>query len=582
MIQPLLSLAFSIHASKGVFALLLGSGVSRSSGIPTGWEIVLDLVHQIAHLEGADCGHEPEKWYEDTYRDAPRYDKLLETVAKSPAERNAKLRAYFEPTDDERLQGLKLPTKAHTAIATMVTSGHIRVIMTTNFDRLLEIALVDVGVTPTVLSTADALKHAIPLAHSRCTIIKLHGDYLETSIRNTPEELSTYDPQMDALLAQILDEYGLVVCGWSAASDVALAQALRATPSHRFTTYWTTRNGLSGTAKELSEARWAQVLSIRDADTFFTELGEKVSALDDLSGSGTLSTAVAVARLKRYLPDETQRIRVHDLLIDACSTTEATLVAKSSVAVQHPDELFPVLDDYHDAVDLLQGLIIAGCFWGTESHDRLWAECMSRVSRVPSASQPRVVYPPWQQYPTLRLLYAAGIAAIAGGNIGRAICLLASVKVRMPIGVESAAIALHPGNVLDRDLMNRALKKEFYVPASDYLHDNLRQVFLSYVPSDEEYTNGFDVLEYCLGLVHLEARSRQSGRSLWGPVGAFGYRYRGQASCPISAQVVQDVERAGLDWAPYKLGLFGGNPTEFLRLRVAYDDCVSRARSSLW
>ena len=33
MIDPMLSLAMSMHANPGVYALLLGSGVSRSAGI---------------------------------------------------------------------------------------------------------------------------------------------------------------------------------------------------------------------------------------------------------------------------------------------------------------------------------------------------------------------------------------------------------------------------------------------------------------------------------------------------------------------------------------------------------------------
>ena len=51
-IEPILNLAISMHANPGVYALLLGSGVSRSAGIFTGWEIVLDLVTRIAHLQG--------------------------------------------------------------------------------------------------------------------------------------------------------------------------------------------------------------------------------------------------------------------------------------------------------------------------------------------------------------------------------------------------------------------------------------------------------------------------------------------------------------------------------------------------
>lgn len=41
--DPLLKLAFSLEASPGVYALLLGSGLSRDAGIPAGWDIVLDL-----------------------------------------------------------------------------------------------------------------------------------------------------------------------------------------------------------------------------------------------------------------------------------------------------------------------------------------------------------------------------------------------------------------------------------------------------------------------------------------------------------------------------------------------------------
>ena len=52
MIDPLTALAFSIYENKGVYCLLLGSGVSRPSEIPTGWEITLDLVRRVAALRG--------------------------------------------------------------------------------------------------------------------------------------------------------------------------------------------------------------------------------------------------------------------------------------------------------------------------------------------------------------------------------------------------------------------------------------------------------------------------------------------------------------------------------------------------
>jgi len=62
IIDPALSLALSVHAHKGVYALLLASGVSRSAGIPTGWDIVKDLIRRVAVLEGDDPGEEAEAW----------------------------------------------------------------------------------------------------------------------------------------------------------------------------------------------------------------------------------------------------------------------------------------------------------------------------------------------------------------------------------------------------------------------------------------------------------------------------------------------------------------------------------------
>jgi hypothetical protein len=53
-VDPLTQLAFSIYESKGVYALLLGSGLSRSAGIPTGWEITLDLVRRVAVAQGTE------------------------------------------------------------------------------------------------------------------------------------------------------------------------------------------------------------------------------------------------------------------------------------------------------------------------------------------------------------------------------------------------------------------------------------------------------------------------------------------------------------------------------------------------
>src|SRR5262249_7748877 len=128
MMDPLISLAFSVYEHKGGYALFLGSGVSRAAGIPTGWEIVTDLIRKVAQLTGQNCEPDPSKWYLTKYKQPPDYRNLIEELAPSVIDRRQLLKPYFEPTDDEREQGLKLPTIAHRAIARAIADGFFRVI----------------------------------------------------------------------------------------------------------------------------------------------------------------------------------------------------------------------------------------------------------------------------------------------------------------------------------------------------------------------------------------------------------------------------------------------------------------------
>jgi hypothetical protein len=133
-IDPAVSLALSLHAHKGIYSLLLRSGISRAAGIPTGWDIVTDLARRVARLEGNDPGEDIEAWYKSKFGQTPNYSQLIATLAPTAPERASLLREYFEPTEREKEVGLKVPTLAHQAIARLVSGGHIRVIITTNFD----------------------------------------------------------------------------------------------------------------------------------------------------------------------------------------------------------------------------------------------------------------------------------------------------------------------------------------------------------------------------------------------------------------------------------------------------------------
>jgi len=311
--DPITQLAFSVHENQGIFAVLLGSGLSRSAEIPTGWEITVDLVRRVAAAQGIEEQTDWAQWYRNTTGQEPNYSALLEEIATSPEERRAILHRYIEPNAQDREEGRKVPTKAHHAVAQLVRSGHIRVIITTNFDRLMENALREQGVEPTIVASVDALAGAEPLIHSRCYLLKLHGDYKDARILNTDQELSAYPASYDRLLDRILDEHGLIISGWSGEWDHALRAAFLRTPNRRYSVYWTARGSLGPGASELATHRSAKTIPISSADDFFRTLQQRVETLEQSQRQNPLSVEILVNSAKRYLANPEYRIQLDEL-----------------------------------------------------------------------------------------------------------------------------------------------------------------------------------------------------------------------------------------------------------------------------
>ena len=312
--ELLTRLAFAIQGSPGVYALLVGSGLSRAAGILTGWEVTLDLVRLLALAQGESDQSDWAAWYRSEFQKEPKYSDLVAALASSPAERRAILHGYIEPTSEEREQGRKVPTKAHIAIADLVHDGHVRVLLTTNFDRLLENALRDRGVEPAVINSVDALKGAEPLTHTACHLVKLHGDYKDARIRNTDAELAEYPPELDAHLDRILDEHGLVICGWSGEWDDALYGAILRNPSRRYSLFWAARGPLGDHGQRIVEHRRGHVVPIVDADDFLEKLRDRIETITRTRRQDPRSVELLVESTKRFASSPEHSIQLHDLL----------------------------------------------------------------------------------------------------------------------------------------------------------------------------------------------------------------------------------------------------------------------------
>ena len=577
MIDPLHSLAFSIHANPGVYAVLLGSGVSRAAQIPTGWEITLNFVRKLAEMAGEDCGTDPALWYRERYGKEPDYSELLDALAKTPAERQQLLRAYLEPSEEERADGLKTPTAAHRTIANLAAKGYVRIIITTNFDRLMETALEDARVVPTVLSTPDQVRGAMPLIHTRCCVFKVHGDYLDTRIRNTPAELGGYPKEFDDLLDRIFDEFGLIVCGWSAEWDTALRAAIERAKSRRFSHFWAVRGEPGNAAKRLIEHRQGQKLLIEDADSFFSELGRLVEALEQFSRPHPLSTDAAVASLKGYLTEPKHRIRLADLVggeVDRVLAATATpAFALQSEPKPDKNTFTARVRAYESVCETLVAMAAVGGYWVEDWHYATWQTALTRLA----TRRGEAGFIPWvelQRYPATLLLYTLGLSAIVAGERGLLFLgKLFGTTVHREHQEEQTAVELLPAFCLF-ERGNEPAKflegmERRYAPLNDWLHALLQPRFQSLVPSESKFSDCFDMLEILMALSFAYYK-----QTYWMPPGRYGYR---RDSLERIVREMQSSIASHGDKSLYvRSGIFGHSAKECLAGLNAFTNWVQR------
>jgi hypothetical protein len=416
---------------------------------------------------------------------------------------------------------------------------------------------------------------------SQHCLLKLHGDYGDTRIMNTADEVAVYDPRIDKLLDQILDEYGLIVCGWSAEWDTALRAAIKRSGSRRFTTYWTTLGDLNSSAEELVKLRHAQIVEISSADTFFAKLSETVDSLATLSGKRPLSAALELTALKRYLSDSTFRIELHDLVKEERERVHRVLSSDRFPmhSVQPTtEEIAKRIADYESLTELIRDTIITGCYYGESHHAPLWIACIERIANLP---EPQPGYEVWRNlrhYPTLLLIYGGGIAAMAGGNYETLVGLITKPTFRAINHEEAILERINAMRVLDVRLAQTLPGMARGTPVSQHLETLLREPFRDLLPDERVYQKTFDLFEYLLAMAFMD----QTDHLSWAPVGCFAWR-NGFREPETANTVDREINKMGEEWPLLRAGMFGKSLTRARAIKSALDQFISNvALQHMW
>jgi hypothetical protein len=524
-------------------------------------------------------------WYRENSKEEPDYSKILDQLAKTPDERRAILHTYIEPSADDIEQQRRVPTKAHKAIAGLVRRGYVRVLITTNFDRLLENALRDEGIEPTVVASIDDLNGAVPLAHASCYLIKLNGDYLDTRIRNTAAELEAYPKKISQLLDRVLDEHGLIVCGWSGDWDAGLRSAMLRAPSRRYTTYWATRSVLSAEASELAAKRAAVVHSIANADSFFAKLFELVTSIETLQRPNPLSVEAVLASAKRYVAEDRSRVQLHDLVAQELRETVRILKGPGfELAGQgfgSPQWSRDRINNYEAATERLIRLMAVIARWAKQPDEIATGVLVELCGQDWQGAGLKEAID-LQYYPATLTLYGMGIACVAAKNYS----LLGSIFFR-PIQLRHereprpAVLYIARPNSISPDVWKRFPAYERnHTPLSDYLLALFKPWHADIALGSSRYEADFETFEILMsmayGLVRYTPEQLAKAERVWIPFG------RATWNKDVREALFAEAESRGKEWPPFKGGLYGSDYDVFARLLARSKTFYEQVAAQMW
>jgi hypothetical protein len=212
------------------FGWLLGAGASASAGVPTADQLCDDLLLRLyASENGLDREALPATDLDLRQRireqysakgDLPAFDspafygQIFQRVMPSPESRRKYLQSQSEG---------KTPCFGQRVFGALIEAGHVDFAATTNFEDLIERAAAAAHLLDsesarrlTVASLGSADRATIAVAEGAwALLIKLHGDFAESSLKNLEDEVRTQDEALRRAVVGVSAHFALAVAGYS-------------------------------------------------------------------------------------------------------------------------------------------------------------------------------------------------------------------------------------------------------------------------------------------------------------------------------------------------------------------------------
>jgi tetratricopeptide (TPR) repeat protein len=300
------------HSGKPKFCFLLGAGCSIYSGIPSGWGVI-ERCRTISFLNNHAQGFKIKKdlygswaaYYEQAEKFRDEKKDEFEAFVKQTEEKfrrkldverikeiipdeieqlpDFNLEHFTEKVFNDSLYGNWLdeydqdpkerqmfiehmievaePAGDYILLASLIDSGIIHNVFTTNFDDLVNEALVNYySIRARVYAHNEMARYISPIS-KRPNIIKLHGDYLYENIKNTTRETGDLEANMKTKFTEILNTLNLVVIGYGGADHSVMKVLEQAKNNHKYCLLWC--------SNDMEKLNWRVVHLVNSTDNSF-------------------------------------------------------------------------------------------------------------------------------------------------------------------------------------------------------------------------------------------------------------------------------------------------------------------------
>lgn len=282
-----------------------------------------------------------------------------------------------------------------------------------------------------------------------------------------------------------------------------------------------------------------------------------------------------VAEIKDLLGDESASIRLHDFVVAEVRKVLGA-IGEDNFPVQLPvgdAEVVSRIEEYQNKVLDLSVVLSCVSYWASSaSRQQILKKALLRsIDRIDSSGG-AVVWLRMRWYPLILLAYSCGIAAIEAGNYNSlaSIMLTSSEDERTGEQLPLAQLVASASSELSSCSVFKKLPglERKYTPMSEHLLQNLQPLLEDALFLGRGYEKAFDRFEIMLALVVADL-NKQAGGNPWGPVGRFGWKYRGHSS-PFR-EFVSEAKAMGAAWPALRAGFFGGNAARFAEIASDYE-----------